>query len=230
MSCWVVNASPLIYLAQLDRLDLLRRGADEVLVPPTVLREIAAKPDPSTSRIDAALRTWLRREMPRDRKLLEVLKLELDAGEAETIALAYERMADRTVMDDLAGRRYARRLGLSLVGTLGLLLAARLRGEIRSLKSELERLRAVGFYASETLVQEVLRAAGESSKHAGHSTRIRDLESKTCVILCIESRSWSGSRPRLESDLGEVGHLRLGRQALCHVTCINTRSGTTELD
>ncbi len=51
MSCWVVNTSPLIYLAQLDRLDLLRRGADEILVPPTVLEELGAKPDPSSFRI-----------------------------------------------------------------------------------------------------------------------------------------------------------------------------------
>ncbi len=61
MSCWVVNASPLIYLAHLDRLDLLRQGASEILVPPAVLLELAAKPDASTARIDAARLSWLRR-------------------------------------------------------------------------------------------------------------------------------------------------------------------------
>lgn len=161
MSCWVVNTSPLIYLSQLDRLDLLRRGVDEILVPPAVLQELCAKPGASTSKLEAAHRTWLRREAPHDRKVVEVLLLDLDAGEAEAIALAYERSADRIVMDDLAGRRLARRLGLPVVGTLGLLLAARLRGEVRSLKSEIERLRAAGFYASEALVEEILRAAGE---------------------------------------------------------------------
>ncbi len=161
MSCWVVDASPLIYLAQLDRLELLRRGADEILAPPTVLRELDAKPDASTPKIEAARRAWLRSEAPRDQKLLAVLRLELDAGEAEAIALAYERSADRTVMDDLAGRRYARQLGLPLVGTLGLLLAARLRGELRSLKSEIERLHAAGFYAGDALIQKILQAAGE---------------------------------------------------------------------
>ena len=48
MSRWVVNTSPLIYLAHLDRLDLLRQGAEEILIPPAVLRELRAKPDPST--------------------------------------------------------------------------------------------------------------------------------------------------------------------------------------
>ena len=161
MSRWVVNTSPLIYLARLDRLDLLRTGPTEVLVPPAVLRELRAKPDAWSSQIEEALQNWLRLEEPHDQKVLEVLLLDLDEGEAEAIALAHERSAERVVMDDLAGRRYARRLGLPLVGTLGLLLAARLRGEIESLKNEIERLQAVGFYASEALVEEVLRAAGE---------------------------------------------------------------------
>lgn len=161
MSLWVVDTSPLIYLAQVDRLDLLRRGADDILIPPAVLQELRAKPGRGTSKIETAYRTWLRLETPLNQKVVEVLRLELDAGEAEAIALAIERSADRVVMDDLAGRRCARRLGLSLVGTLGLLLAARLRGEVESMKSEIERLRAAGFYAGEALVQGILQAAGE---------------------------------------------------------------------
>ncbi len=161
MSCWVVDTGPLVYLAQLDRLDLLQQGADEILVPPAVLQEVSAKPDLSASMIADAGRTWLRCETPRDQKMLEVLKRDLDAGEAEAIALAYERSADRTIMDDLAGRRCARKLGLPLVGTLGLLLAARLKGELPSLKSEVEKLSGAGFYVSDRLLEEVLRAAGE---------------------------------------------------------------------
>ena len=161
MSSWVVNASPLIYLALLDRLDLVQQGAGEILVPPTVLQELRVKSDIAASKIEAATRSWLRCVAPRDRKIVEVVALDLDAGEAEAIALAYERSADRTVIDDLAGRRYARRLGLPVIGTLGLLLAARLRGEIPSLKHEIERLRQAGFYAGEALIREVLQAAGE---------------------------------------------------------------------
>lgn len=160
MSLWVVDTSSLLFLAHLDRLDLLRREADEILVPPAVFQELRAKTDSAVKRIESQ-RSWLRLEAPQDMKTLGVLRLDLDAGEAEVIALAYERSADRTVMDDLAGRRYARRLGLPLIGTVGLLLAARLRGEVASLKIEIERLRAVGFFVSEALVAEVLKSAGE---------------------------------------------------------------------
>jgi hypothetical protein len=34
MSLWVTDSSPLIFLAKLNRLDLLRQEAQEVLVPP----------------------------------------------------------------------------------------------------------------------------------------------------------------------------------------------------
>jgi predicted nucleic acid-binding protein len=77
------------------------------------------------------------------------------------IALAHESSAERIVMDDLDGRRFARRLGLEPVGTLGLLLAARLRGELGSLREEIERLEREGFRASPSLVAAVLLAVGE---------------------------------------------------------------------
>lgn len=86
----------------------------------------------------------------------------LGSGEAEVIALAKERGATTVVLDDLDARRFARRVGLRPIGTLGLLLAARLRNELPSLSAEIARLRKVGFYAGDELVTAVLEAAGES--------------------------------------------------------------------
>ena len=45
MTRWVVDTSPLIFLAKLDRLDLLRKGADEILAPPAVIEEVRAHPE-----------------------------------------------------------------------------------------------------------------------------------------------------------------------------------------
>lgn len=58
--------------------------------------------------------------------------------------------------------RFARRAGFDVIGTIGLLLAARLRREIASLRAELERLDQVGFCISDDLAEAVLRAAGEN--------------------------------------------------------------------
>ncbi len=161
MSLWVTDTSPLIFLAKLDRLDLLRKEAEEVLAPSAVLQEIAKQDDEATVRIEDARRMWLQVRPLKDLRLSTVLKRELGDGEAEAISLALETAAARIVLDDLDARRLADRLGLKPVGTLGLLLAAKLRGEIPSLRAEIHRLRHGGFRAAPALVEEILRSAGE---------------------------------------------------------------------
>jgi uncharacterized protein len=61
-------------------------------------------------------------------------------------------------------RRFARRVGLAPIGTLGLLLAARLKGEKISLIDEIDRLRTHGFWVSETLATEIYKTAGENER------------------------------------------------------------------
>jgi predicted nucleic acid-binding protein len=161
MSRWVVDTSPLIFLAKLDRLDLLRKSAEEVLVPAAVIEEVRAYPDEASRKIEDALGSWLREAKVEGRQVVDVLLADLDFGEAEVIALAHEMAAERIVMDDLDGRRFARRLKLEPIGTLGLLLAAHLRGDLSSLREEIDRLERQGFRASPSLVEAVLRAAGE---------------------------------------------------------------------
>jgi predicted nucleic acid-binding protein len=50
---------------------------------------------------------------------------------------------------------------LKPIGTVGLLIVARQRGLIGSLKTELDRLKALGFWLSEELYREALKAVGE---------------------------------------------------------------------
>jgi predicted nucleic acid-binding protein len=161
VTLWVVDTSPLIFLAELGRLDLLRRGADTVCVPRAVLREAQAKPDAAAEAIEQACRSWLSVREVSDRHTVEILLAALDVGEAEVIVLAKELDADRVVMDDLDARRFARRAGFAIIGTLGVLLAAHLRGEIPSVGKEIERLQVLGFRATPSLVGAVLREAGE---------------------------------------------------------------------
>lgn len=52
MTRWVVDASPLIFLAKLDRLELLRRGATEIYAPPQVLAEVKAWADAPAGVVD----------------------------------------------------------------------------------------------------------------------------------------------------------------------------------
>lgn len=161
MSLWVVDASPLIFLAKLERLDLLRQAAGSVCLPQAVADEIRAKPDMATQVLEQALQTWIEVRVVDNRMAVDLLLAELDLGEAEIIVLAKILNAEYVVMDDLDARRFARRVGLRPIGTLGLLLAARLRGEIPSLQAEIQRLEKFGFRVSSALKAQLLRAAGE---------------------------------------------------------------------
>lgn len=168
MSRWVVDTAPLIFLAKLQRLDLLRQSADEVIAPPAVLREVEAYRDAATVAVHAARREWLTIQPVQNETATALLLGELDAGEAEAIVLAREVHADRLVLDALDARRYARRVGIPIVGTVGLLLAAKLRGDIGQLRPELERLATLGFRIHQQLVDEVLSAAGEAPTLTPH--------------------------------------------------------------
>jgi predicted nucleic acid-binding protein len=155
-----VDTGPLIFLAKLGRLDLLRDGADVVCIPRAVLAEVHAIPDEATYAIDVACQTWLSVRDVKNRRAVELVQADLDLGEAQVITLARELGADSVVLDDLDARRFADRVHLELIGTVGLLLAARLRGELPSLRAEIERLEALGFYIA-PLVKVVLQIAGE---------------------------------------------------------------------
>jgi predicted nucleic acid-binding protein len=91
-----------------------------------------------------------------------VLQMELDVGEAEAIALAKELAADLLLMDGRRGRDIAARLGLRVIGLLGVLIEAKHRGMIPAVKPILDDLKAkAGFWVSQQLYARVLQAAGE---------------------------------------------------------------------
>jgi predicted nucleic acid-binding protein len=93
---------------------------------------------------------------------LRVVDASPQVWELAVIELALERRAERVVLGDGAARRQAHAEGLlSVVGALGLLLAARLRAEIADLGREIDRLESHGFRASPQLVQRVLSEASE---------------------------------------------------------------------
>ncbi len=93
---------------------------------------------------------------------MTVLRRDLDRGEAETIALALELKADLVLLDEREGRHAAQRPGLHVVGVVGILLEAKARGHIATIRQHLDALRRMaGFYLSEPLYQHALILAGK---------------------------------------------------------------------
>lgn len=149
----VSNASPLIALEQVAALPVLEQLFGYVHVPPAVVREVA----PTI----AVLPAWLvRRECANDSPLIGA-RATLGAGECEAIALALDCHADLVLLDDLAARRFAQSIGLSVIGTLGILLAAKRRDLVPALAPLLDRLDKAGFRVANTLRAQVLELARE---------------------------------------------------------------------
>ena len=90
----------------------------------------------------------------------------LGRGEAAAIPLA-ERLHATLLCDDAAARATARRQGLHVVGTLGVLLLAKNRRLLPSVGAVIEAMRQQGCYVADALVREVLAAAGEPPPPAG---------------------------------------------------------------
>jgi hypothetical protein len=105
---------------------------------------------------------WIETHTVRNRSLINVLQRDLDAGESESIALALELGADMVLMDEKEGRHAAQRLGLNVVGVIGVLLEAKFRSFIEHVRPHLDGLRqTAGFYLTGSLYQSVLVLASE---------------------------------------------------------------------
>lgn len=137
MSVVVSDTSPLHYLILCGAETILPRLFRQVVIPPTVFRELQQPNTPPPVRQWAAtLPPWVAVQTPKTVNLA----LDVDAGELEAICLAQEIHAAAVLMDDRAGRNAAIHCGLAVVGTIGLLEKAAARGLIE-LPAALARLR-----------------------------------------------------------------------------------------
>jgi len=155
-----VNTSPLIFLSKIGLLDLLRAGDLPVIVPLAVLDEIARHGPEDQSLFQVRSTAWL--QVATDLPIPPQLDASrLGAGELSVITLALAQPGSEVVLDDLTARRCARDNGLSVQGTIGLLLVGRQCGLVPAVRPLMEQLRGMGMYLSDRFVAQVLKAAGE---------------------------------------------------------------------
>lgn len=158
----VSNTSPLMNLAIIGRLDLLRHFYETIDVPEAVWNELIIQGAGKPGSEAIASESWIKSHAVQNRHLVTALRENLDSGEAETIALALERQAILVLLDETEGRRVAASYGLVKTGVLGILLQAKSHGIISSLKAEMEKLqREAHFWISPPLFEKLLRSVGE---------------------------------------------------------------------
>ncbi len=157
----IVNSTPIISLALIDQLELLKHLYGEILIPPAVQAEVHAGGSSGIGRAHLQQASWIQMRSLQDPRRADLLS-DLDRGEAEVIALAQEINADLVIIDERLGRRHAERLGLTLTGTLGVLLRAKEQKFVSAIGPLIERLRQGGIRLSEAIVTEALKLAGEN--------------------------------------------------------------------
>jgi uncharacterized protein len=162
MSLVVSNTSPLTNLAAIGQFHLLESVFGRILIAEAVWQELYAGGQVWPGASEVAASAWIERESPTNRDLVQALRLDLDAGEAESIALALQRKAELILLDERDGRHRAQRLGLKPLGVLGVLLLAKRRRLLAQVEPSLTALRErAGFYLSDDLHMRVLQAASE---------------------------------------------------------------------
>ncbi len=156
----VSNTTPIITLSLVGQLPLLHQLYGTVLIPTAVAHEILA----GGARAGAAelqQASYIHTTPLQDPRRADLLS-DLDRGEAEAIALALEQNADLLIIDERWGRRHASRLGISLTGSIGILLKAKEMGYITAVKPLLTRLEQGGIHLSLALIEQALQQAGET--------------------------------------------------------------------
>jgi predicted nucleic acid-binding protein len=150
----VSNSSPLIALEQIKQLDLLQALFGQIFIPGAVADEISATVQP---------RKWIRQHTLLQPLLAQTQIASLCAGEREAICLAVEINTSAIILDDASARNTAITLRLRVLGTAGVLLLAKERRLIESVKPCLDSLIDHRFFLSRQVYELILNRAGEST-------------------------------------------------------------------
>jgi predicted nucleic acid-binding protein len=158
----VSNATPLIYLAKIGRLELLKRAFAEVIIPEQVRKEVVDKGKKLKHEdafvIEKAINEGWLRVLKTD--LLES-PIELETGEIAVISLAKRMRIEEVLIDETLARTAAKLLDLRARGTIFVLLRA-LEDEIINLDEFLDLLHQLagkGFRLQEVIYLEAIRQA-----------------------------------------------------------------------
>ena len=119
----ISNTTPLSCLLKIGKADLLQRLYGEITIPQEVAMELD-EAGPIHEGWRRQLRFLHLSPPAPDDPVMALLLAEVDLGEAAAIALARRTDCDLLIIDDMAGRRLARRLRVPVTGTVGVVLAA----------------------------------------------------------------------------------------------------------
>ncbi|MBW4463186.1 MAG: DUF3368 domain-containing protein [Nodosilinea sp. WJT8-NPBG4] len=158
----VSDASSLGSLALIDYLWLLEALYGTVVISEVVARELATA---KNARIQAVLSvSWVKVQVPTEGAIATIQQQgqQFDLGETQTLALALQLNADELLINERRGRQVAQALGLSAIGIVGIVIVAKQRALIPSVRRVMDALvELAGFRISHQLYQKILKFVDE---------------------------------------------------------------------
>jgi len=146
----ITDTSCFILLDKIEALFILNALYSNIVTTPQIATEFGKTLPP-----------WITIKPVSDQNLLKKYSEKVDIGEASAIALAMEISNPLLIIDDLKGRKLASQLMLNYTGTLGIMILARQKGVINSLRKYFERIRKTDFRISPVLLEKILEDLGE---------------------------------------------------------------------
>jgi len=144
----VANTSSILFLAKLNRFDLLKNKFSEILIPKQVVEEIFEKDNPENLIIKKELEDFLK-----EKNVTNLKDFGLDKGERASLSLCLEKKIPIFISDDKKARKFARSLGIETIGIAGILLwnlenKKITKGELKNLLDDLVEMR---YYISSSI-------------------------------------------------------------------------------
>ena len=146
----ISDASCLIALTNINALWILENVYQKVYITQTILNEY-----------ELPIPDFIEVKEVNDTNLLRVLNGYLDPGEASAIALGIENPDSILILDDLKGRKEAKKLNLRFTGTLGVLIRAKKENHIADVLFYFDLLRESGFRISDNIIELAIKLSNQ---------------------------------------------------------------------
>ena len=146
----ISDTSCFIVLTNIGELDLLHKVYGQIITTIDIATEFGE-----------ILPEWVEIQSVSDRYKQQLLEMQIDKGESSAIALALETPGCTVILDDYKARKIAERLGINITGTIGVIVKAKLKGIIPSIKPLLEKIKQTDFRLSPVIEVLALTEAQE---------------------------------------------------------------------
>ena len=146
----ISDTSCFIVLSKIGQMELLQQLFGNIITTPEIAAEFG---DP--------LPDWVEIVSVKDKYKQQLFDIQIDKGEASAMALALEIENSLLIIDDYKARKLAKNFNIDYTGTIGIIILAKQKGIISSVKPVFEKIKETNFRIAADLELQALIQANE---------------------------------------------------------------------